>query len=301
MKKKKIKHHSSLPVLLVALAIIILLWLVFSKVSFAPGKAIAGNQGATIELTRSGNTLLLSANIGSLETNGFYVELNSAEFDVCSGTTFQNKLNWNEGYETQSCMGIIKFGDAALNPPVYKTGSFEIVSFTFPFLPDSFNVVLNPLSIYETTNGDDLFTDAVTFSFSGMTSTVSYAPPSGGSSSGGGGGGGGTPSAKPVTAVLCIENWSCGSWSTCDKGKELRVCADKNACRTVKTKPAEERACDTKMNDVPAEAEEISVTAVPQLQAASSSSFRKVGIVASIVSVIGLATAGLLYWRRRGH
>ena len=299
MKKKK-WNHSFLPILLVILAVLLLLGIAFSNISLGPGKAIAGNQGATIELTRNGNTLLLSANIGSIETNGIYVEIDSSEVDLCPGANMENRLGWNEGYETQSCTDRIIFSDAVLNPSAYKTGNFDIAFFTFPALPDSFTVTLNPLSIYETNNGDDLFTASAVFTFASSSSTTADSSsgttqsPSGSSS--GGGGGGGAPTTK--SSVLCTEDWTCSSWSACSNAKESRQCTDKNACATVKLKPVEERNCESKENT---NEEIISAPepSAPQVHATSPTSPARIaGIVASVVAALGLAAAGLWWWRK---
>lgn len=64
----------------------------------------------------------------------------------------------------------------------------------------------------------------------------------GGNENNGGGGGssGGTtpPNVPPVNITdqiadeECISEWSCGNWTNCDNGTQLRVCIDKNGCES---------------------------------------------------------------------
>ena len=41
----------------------------------------------------------------------------------------------------------------------------------------------------------------------------------------------------------CIENWTCGAWSTCSSGTQTRVCTDANSCGTTGSKPIESQTC----------------------------------------------------------
>jgi hypothetical protein len=42
----------------------------------------------------------------------------------------------------------------------------------------------------------------------------------------------------------CVEEWECGEWSKCVRGKQTRRCKDTSRCRTTKLKPEETRECD---------------------------------------------------------
>ena len=41
----------------------------------------------------------------------------------------------------------------------------------------------------------------------------------------------------------CVENWSCGSWSTCANSSQSRTCTDANSCGTTVNKPTTIQAC----------------------------------------------------------
>ncbi|MFH1307320.1 MAG: hypothetical protein ABIH72_00530 [archaeon] len=65
---------------------------------------------------------------------------------------------------------------------------------------------------------------------------------------GGGGGGSGDDDDNDdgilLSSKACTELWSCGDWSTCQDGKEVRTCSDKNKCGTTSLKPVSERECE---------------------------------------------------------
>lgn len=74
-------------------------------------------------------------------------------------------------------------------------------------------------------------------SFTGMLTAADLpAPPAppgmDGSQSGGSSGG-----------TTCVENWDCGSWSSCYNGQQTRTCTDKNNCGTSVSKPGTLRTC----------------------------------------------------------
>jgi len=90
----------------------------------------------------------------------------------------------------------------------------------------------------------------------------------GSSSSGGGGGGSSSSSTETVVeAVYCAQSWTCGSWSSCSNGEQIRACIDENSCNTKLssgsvtyvaevTKPSEEQAC----SESSSEDQEVQVT-----------------------------------------
>lgn len=43
--------------------------------------------------------------------------------------------------------------------------------------------------------------------------------------------------------LSCVEQWSCGTWSSCTNGVTRRSCTDANSCGTVKSKPQIEQSC----------------------------------------------------------
>ena len=47
----------------------------------------------------------------------------------------------------------------------------------------------------------------------------------------------------PPTKAVCEEDWSCGAWSECSEGREVRTCNDSNLCNSEKQKPATEQDC----------------------------------------------------------
>jgi len=52
-----------------------------------------------------------------------------------------------------------------------------------------------------------------------------------------------------VTTPACVEKWTCGNWTACDKGGQSRTCTDENNCDTTIQKPAITQSCEV----VPAE------------------------------------------------
>lgn len=87
---------------------------------------------------------------------------------------------------------------------------------------------------------------------------------------GSGGGGGGSSSSfteTVVEVVYCSQSWTCGSWSSCSNGEQIRACIDENSCNTKLssgsvtyvaevTKPSEEQAC----SESSSEDQEVQVT-----------------------------------------
>lgn len=47
----------------------------------------------------------------------------------------------------------------------------------------------------------------------------------------------------PEDCNNCVENWSCGGWSSCVNGIQIRECADANNCGKIITKPEEIQSC----------------------------------------------------------
>jgi hypothetical protein len=47
----------------------------------------------------------------------------------------------------------------------------------------------------------------------------------------------GTNSGKPIESIdcNCRESWSCGEWSSCTDGKQIRACKDSNQCSNDRT------------------------------------------------------------------
>jgi len=66
----------------------------------------------------------------------------------------------------------------------------------------------------------------------------------GGSSSGGGSSGGGSSGGTVYSSSKCTEKWNCSEWSACQAGNQIRICQDKNNCKTTSLKPSEERVCE---------------------------------------------------------
>lgn len=94
--------------------------------------------------------------------------------------------------------------------------------------------------------------------FALLSQTLPAVPqPGGGASNGGGGGGGGggivvsngTVTSPPVktpnqTSTQCQPNWSCGDWSACSGGFQIRDCKDLNNCGT--NEPSTIQKCSNK-------------------------------------------------------
>jgi hypothetical protein len=47
---------------------------------------------------------------------------------------------------------------------------------------------------------------------------------------------------------ICVENWQCGSWTTCSSGTQTRSCGDLNNCGTINNKPALSQSCTSSVN-----------------------------------------------------
>lgn len=45
--------------------------------------------------------------------------------------------------------------------------------------------------------------------------------------------------------VGCVEDWSCGAWSTCTNNSQTRTCTDANSCGTTTNQPPLTQSCDT--------------------------------------------------------
>ncbi len=52
-----------------------------------------------------------------------------------------------------------------------------------------------------------------------------------------------------ITNTTCVENWNCGSWSSCSSGTQTRVCTDLNSCGTTGSKPLESQTCGSCVPD----------------------------------------------------
>lgn len=46
-----------------------------------------------------------------------------------------------------------------------------------------------------------------------------------------------------ITGPSCTESWSCGSWSACSNGIQVRACTDANNCGTTSNKPSTSQSC----------------------------------------------------------
>jgi hypothetical protein len=47
---------------------------------------------------------------------------------------------------------------------------------------------------------------------------------------------------------ICVENWQCGSWTTCSSGSQTRSCGDTNNCGTINNKPITSQSCTSSNN-----------------------------------------------------
>ncbi|MFA5047424.1 MAG: chitobiase/beta-hexosaminidase C-terminal domain-containing protein [Patescibacteria group bacterium] len=57
---------------------------------------------------------------------------------------------------------------------------------------------------------------------------------------------GNAESVKTVSYTIlapCVENWTCGNWSTCSISTQTRTCTDANSCGTVVNRPALSQGC----------------------------------------------------------
>lgn len=45
--------------------------------------------------------------------------------------------------------------------------------------------------------------------------------------------------------LVCVENWTCGSWSSCSGSLQGRSCSDENSCGTTVNKPVVQRSCSS--------------------------------------------------------
>ena len=57
-------------------------------------------------------------------------------------------------------------------------------------------------------------------------------------------GGGKVSGGSPHSSFECIPDWSCGNWSECLNGNQMRICTDLDDCGTVYLKPETSRECD---------------------------------------------------------
>ncbi|MEK6893670.1 MAG: hypothetical protein AABX07_05720 [Nanoarchaeota archaeon] len=48
----------------------------------------------------------------------------------------------------------------------------------------------------------------------------------------------------------CVENWNCGSWSTCQSNQQTRDCSDSNNCGTVNNKPSVSQSCSNTNTEI---------------------------------------------------
>ena len=76
------------------------------------------------------------------------------------------------------------------------------------------------------------------------------------SSPGGGGGAPQQPENQTINSTLqtgnsnsdyssCTENWDCTVWTSCNEGKQVRICKEYNGCGTENSKPMEEQICSS--------------------------------------------------------
>ncbi len=52
-----------------------------------------------------------------------------------------------------------------------------------------------------------------------------------------------------ANVASCTPNWTCGAWSNCANGIQMRVCSDSNNCNINTGKPAESQSCVYSCND----------------------------------------------------
>ena len=53
---------------------------------------------------------------------------------------------------------------------------------------------------------------------------------------------------RKIIPNRCVENWTCGNWSSCDNGKQQRECTDLNSCGNDFGMPQRNRVCVVKQS-----------------------------------------------------
>jgi len=237
----------------------------------------------SMDLSNDSKNVVVSINSLGKEVTGVYLEMvtTTTNLDLCKTlgdvtTSIDNKL-WNGNFYSVSCANnTFMFSDASLSDQ--KKGSFTVLQFPVKDFPSNFELVVNPLDVYELEKGNDLFTNKEyksSFNKTGISTQVvenktetKQETPSAPS-------GGGTyctsqwkctdwsycnnqlkqervcsdikgcqkNKAENRTCAKCDESWQCSAWSSCSYNQQTRKCSDEHSCGTVTKKPEETRSC----------------------------------------------------------
>lgn len=272
------------PFLVSVISLIILFFLVL--LNFLPSQFTgmtsyvtpAGNE-VNIELINS--VIVITADT-AVTVSGAYFELSSqtSGINICDiYLSAENRL-WGD-FDDVSCKNEkLIFSDATLDEDSFKSGKFTIAEINLNLDGISqLELNLNPVDVYDASNGNDLFPDGQVFTIDVPSEDVAITEEdeeettAAETPSSGGGGRRCTSDwscgywsvcdlsltqtrtcidlnncvqtrTETKTCTHCTESWVCSLWSDCLAKKQTRKCYDERQCGTIVKKPALQRACN---------------------------------------------------------
>ena len=211
-------------------------------------------EGYNFSMDINNKIINVTINPLSKQVTSVYLEMTTTttSLDLCKvlgdvQTSITNKL-WKGDFYVVSCAdNKLIFSDASLSDP--QKSLFSIFQFSVKDFPSNFELVINPLDVYELEKGNDLFENKDyknSFNVTGISPQDSGSQPASSPNvtdispqdSGG------QPASSPSSSgggTYCNSEWECTSWSYCNNQlKQERICSDIKACLKNKV---ETRAC----------------------------------------------------------
>ena len=256
----------SIVVLIIAVLLLVYVQPVGKATYYTTDEGIAATFGGDL----GEKTITLYINTAEVEFNSVYLQLGFGNgLDICENLDTVNSKLVGWGFAEYKCEnGILEFGDATVNPSLWKKGEQAVAELVYTItLPPEISLGFEEIDAYSKV-GEDIFAFQegkpvyISLSLKEVpvaveTSTVAPVVSSSSSSSSGGGSSG-------SSSLACERKWSCGEWTKCNQGQQTRICTDLNKCSTPKKvggrsfpvtmvgpeKPSEAQSCDGGVQEV---------------------------------------------------